>query len=216
MKIGIGVITSGQRDLRPEYTRHAPSGSVFVAYVDKEKRGAAYCRNEVIKSLADAGVTHFFIMDDDVWPLRHDYTQRIIEEASRNNVGMVGMPHVLSGSELRGTAGNSVVHAGVSTSFCYFTKECLEKVGYFDERYGMYAPEDSDFAWRCAVNGFTGSNGFLVPAFLTCIIYSQDMIDGFTNSTFSEEDKKVVFEQGKALLEEKIKNRECGYIPYKR
>ena len=214
MKIGIGIITSGQRDLRPEYSRFAPSGARMMVFVDKDRRGGAYCRNQVLKMMDDQEIDHIFMFDDDVWPMRHDFFDRVIEAAKRNDLGFIGLPHFTGGYDLKGTSRDCVIVPGVTVQFMYMSRECFEKVGYFDERFGRYAPEDSDYVWRCAMHGFAGKDSFAFPVQISQMLYAQDLIDGFSNSTFSDSEKKEVFNQGVELLKRKVENKEIDHIPF--
>lgn len=213
-RVGIGIITSGQRTLRPEYTKYAASGSLVVIHVDKDHRGCSYNRNEVLKSLYDAGCEHFFLMDDDVWPLRDGWQHLIIEEAQKCGVDFIGTPW--PNAVPTGVKASSVaIKSGTTAQFVYMTRKCVDTVGYFDERYGSYGPEDADYVWRAVRHGMN-SKDLYYPLVLPMIMHIEDFCSCFTNSTFTEDQKAESLADGELLLQGKVSAGTDNFIPYPR
>lgn len=66
-KIGVGVITVGKRPLK-DYLVTDPNATFVVQY-DRERKGVAYARNELMKKFYDEGYDYWFIFDDDCYPV---------------------------------------------------------------------------------------------------------------------------------------------------
>ena len=56
LEVGIGIVTCGIRKLDEKILKYNP-----VIFEDKERKGAAYCRNMLIKQFYDEGKDYIFI-----------------------------------------------------------------------------------------------------------------------------------------------------------
>lgn len=213
-KMGIGVISAGIRSLRDEYVQFAESDSIIHIHVDRQKQGAAYCRNEVLHSLYQSGCEHFFIFDDDVWPLRHDWQMRVVRMASSASVNALGNIHPFdttpSGFD---PDSGTLLYPGATTAFLYLTRHALETAGYFDEAFGSYGPEDCEYIYRLHALGL---GGLRVAPELLALIHVEDFYACFQNSLFSPDEKAQGTKTGWDRLSRRIATGEIRFMPYPR
>ncbi|WAT10129.1 glycosyltransferase family 2 protein [Rouxiella badensis] len=211
MKIGIGVITTGDR-LIPEYAM--PGNAVFEVFTDADRNGPAYARNRVLKSLYDQDCDYIFLMDDDVTPRREDWAELAITAANKRGLDFIGWPHVFETLPY-GYVDGVLFCTGVTVQFSMLTRKCVELVGYFDERYGKYGPEDITYAYRAHRAGLCGrSCGWEVPLSVVAGVHVEDMFSGFRKSVVPDDVKKAGMEAGNKLLEQLVRDGGPVYVGY--
>lgn len=211
MKIGVGVITTGDRVI-PEFVK--PSGALIEVFTDRSRNGPAYARNRVLKSLYEKGCDYIFLMDDDVIPRREDWAELAITVAQTRGLDFIGWPHIFDAPPY-GYVDGVLFCTGVTVQFSMLTRKCVEEVGYFDERYGQYGPEDVTYAYRAHCAGLCGkSSGWEVPLSVVAGIHVEDMFSGFRNSVVSSEVKKAGMEAGNKLMEELVRDGGPVYVGF--
>lgn len=94
------------------------------------------------------------------------------------------------------------------------TKECIKKVGYFDEIYGMGYGDETDYQFQAMAKGFKAK-----VALDSYVFHKAEMSFNTTNKTRSErleENRKIFFDRWKkeyyALLKEYEKNNPIQYV----
>jgi hypothetical protein len=214
MKTGIGIISTGDRAISSNITQQLELNCLVSIYVDKDRKGPGYGRNQVIKSLYDSGCEHFFLFDDDVYPLRKNWDTHIINLAQENNLDFIGFPHVWDSKAIELDRGMPVF-PGVTVQFAYLSRKCVETVGYFDLRYGKYGPEDITYAYRAHLAGLCGKgSAWTTPLEVISGIYVEDMYSGFEKTVVESEVKKAGMEAGKKYLDELVANSGPIYLSY--
>jgi len=178
MKIGIGVTTYNRREVfyhcYSSMLKYAPEGvkivvvddgsetPVVIADVRHEKpKGIAAAKNACLRLLDDCD--HIFLFDDDVWPAVENWYGPYIK--SNLNHLCFTFEHTVSGRRASPSIKqtDSFYHKNVALAtysyakgcMLYIRKECLEKVGGFDERFGRYGYEHIDFSQRVFNAGLT-------------------------------------------------------------
>lgn len=155
-----------------EWIKNSPSGVRFFVVDDatdansmvwydfrfEERAGIPRVKNKCLELAYNSGVSHIFLADDDVYPAKNDWYEPYIKS---------GVPH-LSYCFTEGYAGTPTrqkpaitpdgrftVNAMANGCMLYFTRECIEKAGGFDERFGMGTYEHQDLTRRIYNMGLT-------------------------------------------------------------
>ena len=182
MKIGIGVTTYN----RPKHikllgeqlrkTRSVDSRDWHITYIaeDDPRKGIAYRKNECLRELKDSD--YVFLFDDDTLPIKKGWAEFFIEAHKAS-----GQHHFLYLKETP-TIKQLCVHLkpedpltpslpysineynNCGGCFMFLTKEVIEKVGAFDETFGLYGFEHCDFSDRIHMAGLTPMGKYLCPA----------------------------------------------------
>jgi len=103
---------------------------------NKTNKGVAHAKNELLKKLIETGCEHIFIIEDDILMQHPDTCKLYIDYAK-----MVGVKHLnfaLHGPMNIGkkrTYLGTTVYPNCVGAFSYYHKECIDKVGYFDENF---------------------------------------------------------------------------------
>lgn len=151
-----------------------------------ERKGIAATKNICASYL---NTEYIFLFDDDCYPRKSGWDQVFIDATKRT-----GVKHFSYTRELitPGLTGN-VVHTeeltseeGVSVfSQCfgvcnYFTKDCFDALGGFDENFGMYGYEHAELSQRAWDQGFCGKQrGYYSPTLAKEYLYSLDVDYGW-------------------------------------
>jgi len=176
MKIGVGISTHNRRDLfnrcYSEWINTLPKGSVVVVVDDasqvpcpvantrfETQQGIAKSKNECIRLLLDAGCTHLFLSDDDVWPRSIDslyaYINSGLGHASlsfqHNSKGdMYSLDVFVKHKRPRYWAYN-----WPNGCLMYMKAEAAKFIGWYDESFGLWGLEHVDYSIRMHQGGFT-------------------------------------------------------------
>lgn len=214
MKVGIAIISTGDRAISPNMTQLLASNATVLIYVDKDRRGPGFARNQAIKALYDSGCEHFFLFDDDVWPMRKGWDVHLINVAKEYNLDFIGFPHAWESRPI-GLDRGMAVYPGVTVQFAYLSRKCVDTVGYFDLRYGKYGPEDITYAYRAHLAGLCGlGDAWAVPLEVVSGFHVEDMYSCFEKTVVPSEVKKKGMEEGQKLLDELVENNGPIYVPY--
>lgn len=211
MKIGVGVITAGKRPIR-DY-RCAPD-TQFRVFHDASLSGPGHMRNECLKHFYDAGCDFIFCFDDDVYPVMDGWEHYFIEQSKQSGVAFFALPHsfvsrleqLIPGSEIGLWRGHLL------TQFAMYSREVIEKVGYYDLRLGRYGYEDDLYIRRCCWAGLTGSDDdWLLPSPVKVLgyIYSEDVHGTTQIQNMTAEEKKPHIEFAVPVWEQLRKERQA-------
>lgn len=168
-RIGVGVCTHNRRELAEESVakirENLPPGAVLVIVDDaseipyegatyrfNEQAGIARAKNKCLELLNAEGVEHYFLFDDDTWPLTPDWWKPYVESPE---------PHLMYVFPYRG--GPPVVatdyqhKAWVQPCGCmlYIHQSVLDTVGGMDPAYGTWGHEHLDYSNRIFNAGLT-------------------------------------------------------------
>lgn len=141
MKIGVGVVTCGVRRLHPLLE---PAGAITVTFTDVGRRGPAYSRNEVLHQLYIEGCDHFFLFDDDCYPVMPGWAEYFIAQHEASGFDFLTLPEAFK-SPFMGSRGEIGFWAlfGALGCFTSQTRAMVDKIGYYNEAYHVYGYEDS-------------------------------------------------------------------------
>jgi glycosyltransferase involved in cell wall biosynthesis len=101
-----------------------------------ENKGVAAAKNNALLAMAEDGCEHFFLMEDDILMTNGKTCLKYIEYAQVNkiehlNFGLHGPMNVGKQKTLQGVA----VYPDCVGAFSYYTKNCLEVVGFMDTNF---------------------------------------------------------------------------------
>jgi len=181
-KIRVGVVTCGIRKPLLSFPHDV--------FVDKERKGAAYGKNELIRKWMKEGSEYMFIFDDDCYPAIDGWQDKIIEWAKRNDV------HYLAGLDYKnlqmtGAFGDTIISQSPYIGAFYFLdRKCVETVGLYNEKYIRYGWEDVGYSVRAQHAGMTGKGGWYSPLWINMYIHSMDMFEESPDPNMSYEEKQ--------------------------
>lgn len=193
MKIGIGCLTYNRPEhleLWKEQTiRNVSLGTPFrIYYADdsQDRKGIAYRSNECLRALKDCD--YVFIFNDDCFPIKQGWAEWFIRASRKSQqqhflflketptikfikhyVGEFDFPQ----QPLLQTP--ILEYNNCAGCFMFLTKEAIEKVGAFDERFGRYGFEHCQYSDRVHSAGLTPLGKYLCPAGAGEYIYSLDL-----------------------------------------
>ena len=205
--IGVGVVTCGIRELHPIKDS--------VVFTDTDRRGSAYAKNELIHKFYEEGKLyyHIFLFDDDCYPVIDGWQEKIIEWAKKNNIHYLGGIDV-KGIEINGGYGDTILSERPYVGAYFFMdRQCIEKVGYINERLVKYGWEDVSYSVRVKkVFGLT--RGYPFPVWMNMYLHSMDMFGETSIPNMSDEEKQKYIEMNKEEFKDEANNK--TYIGYER
>lgn len=204
VKIGIGITTYN----RPEMLEKC------VSYIDKyttnyklhisddsvERRGVAYRKNECLRALKDCD--YIFLFDDDCYPIKNGWVEFFINSGHEHLLFLNKYFH-----------GNPIEHTyyleyrNCGGCFIFLTKQAVENVGAFNEKFDTYGFEHAEYS-----NRVYGCRGFYKALYGTeNYIYSEDYSNPNHKSSISDYEKNVFIKKNwDKYFDEPIKN---VYLP---
>lgn len=184
MKVGLGVISySRPKHLnlwREQIIKYTPADYELSIYIDEPRKGIAYGKNQNLKDLAHCD--YIFLMDSDCFPIKTGFTEFFIQasKASRQQhfQYLKETPTIKkTGNWTNFTTNATYINKYNNTAGClmFFTKESIEKVGAYDERFGLYGFEHCQYSDRIHKAGLTNLGAYTCPAGAEKYIYSMDL-----------------------------------------
>ncbi len=173
--IGIGITHFGADPLRDMAIERifelAPAGCKISLV--KDIKGISKAKNLNLKELDNC--EHIFLFDDDTYPKMKDW-QRIYTESGHKHMSYTFGRKVLS------VDGCIISYEKPSGCMLYIHRDCLDKVGGFDEQYKGYAGEHQDFSNRVYNAGLTKYR-YMDLVFSNQVIHSMDEYKEINSST---------------------------------
>lgn len=132
-------------------------GTDYTIITKEENVGVAHSKNNALHYLIDIeGCDHVFIMEDDIIMKHPDTCKLYIDYANSKEIHH--MNFALHGPLNKGKKflynHDISVYPDCVGAFSYYTKECIENVGYFDEHFHNVW-EHVEHTWRIAQMGYT-------------------------------------------------------------
>lgn len=213
MKVGIGVITAGIREINSAiYAYKAPNSHVIV-HTDTQRLGPAHARNAVMYFLFEVlHCDHVFLFDDDCYPIMAGWEQYFLDNHAVSGLHFFGLPESFKG-RLLAQSGELTWWDGIVGCFSSQTRECFERVGYFDTEFRDYGYEDSERHMRLRRAGLCGYSG--MPSLLRApsYIFSEDVYARDPTPNLTREEKQAAINRNRDRFV-----RECQstriYVPY--
>lgn len=153
---------------------------------DGERKGVAYRSNELLRHLKDCD--YVFLFNDDCFPIAPGWAEWFIEAYKTcsqhhflflketptiKKTDSKRVQHSVYGFGYEGIEINSFNNC--SGCFMFLTKKVIEKVGAFNEEFGLYSFEHAEYSKRIHLAGLTPMGEYLCPAGADKYIYSMDL-----------------------------------------
>lgn len=176
MKIGVGITTTSKRMEHEKYWQDIAYNfcdGMKVAFV-KDVDGVAKAKNECLRILNDCD--HIFLFDDDCFPISRGWQNIFIGAANNSNYKhfnyLVRTQTIRPIECFEGT--NIVAYNNTAGCMMYLTKEVVEKVGAFNEKFGKYGFEHAEYSLRVQ-KAFDLKQPYTCPMNASQFIYSMDL-----------------------------------------
>lgn len=207
MILAVGITTTPQRPV-PEYQ----SDYLTMIHNDYEGIGVSRSRNNLIKTLYDAGADYICIMDDDVRILRKGWFEYAVKVMQKYNVHFVGLPNNFT-SKVEHSASEIIYWSDLIGAFHIFSRAFVEQVGYFNTAYDRYGFEDSEMQYRARKSGMTGIlSGLPCPLRLPFYLMSEDVYGTTASQTLSFEEKQMYIEKNRPLFIAAVMQIDAGRL----
>ena len=177
--VGVGIITCNREEFFKVCLDSVPECDRLIVINDGEKLKGEYdakiiehdknvgvgkSKNEALKYLMDEGCEHLFLIEDDMEIIHPAVFSKYIEASEKTgiehfNFGFHGPGNKIKGEPVPNKIKriNGVVvflNKTLVGSFSYYSRNCIEKVGYFDE-YFVNCMDHVDHTYRIIKEGLT-------------------------------------------------------------
>ena len=195
MRIGIGVTTYNRPECLKECLRHIEKHTfldnvtLYVATdTDEDRKGVAYRKNECLRALKDCD--YVFLFDDDCFPIKDGWIEFFTRFKKVKHLLFLDNSHNFTALWKHDAGNNPIqIFKDCGGCFMYLTKECIEKVGAFNEKFEMYGFEHAEYSQRIHKARLTpypymsmGGDGFY--------LYSHDYSTPNHKSSITDEEKQ--------------------------
>lgn len=149
------------------------SGLLHIAEDTSEnRRGVAFRKNECLRALKDCD--YIFLFDDDCFPISESWFNLfIVYHNATNQHHFLYLKETATIRKVSTIQGVNI-YDNCGGCFMFLTKEVIEKVGAFDESYGMFGFEHADYSKRVFKSGLNTMGEYLCPSQASDYIYSLD------------------------------------------
>ena len=177
------VVNDDSDEERKQETKNAMSEFALsfddMTYITRGERcGIAKSKNNCLRHLMKARCDYLFIFDEDTFSQKEGWIELFVEAHKCS-----GYEHLMYLRDVdivkRIEPSNSCVVTYNNCLGCllFFTRNAIEVVGGYDERYGIYGYEHADISNRCRMAGLTrnGKKAYNAPIDVENYIYSLDI-----------------------------------------
>lgn len=205
---GIGITTKDRPELLQallnSITRFTFTEDIKIYVADDsiDKVGVAKKKNECLRNLKDCEAV--FLIDDDIEIIKDGWVENFINSGHKHLLYLTKQhnPFIHCGD-------GSTVYMDCGGVFMYMTKECIDKVGAFDEKYIGWGLEHADYSKRIAL-AIGEHYNYRSLDNTSEFIYSHDYSNPNHKSSISNEEKQKYFRENFPKFKEPIKQI---YIP---
>lgn len=157
MKIGVGITTYYRDDVSEysiaQWEKYLPKNAHLVVVKDIE--GVARAKNICLKELEKLGVTHYFVADEDCYPIAHNWHVPYMESGENHLLYQFRLPSKPP-DDMKELYRDDILvnYAHTRGAMIYLTQKVLDTVGGFDEAYD-FGYEHPDLTNRIFNAGLT-------------------------------------------------------------
>lgn len=175
-KIGVGITTTSKR---PEHKAHWENLIAFGSLCEGMKVhfahdvfGIAKAKNECLRNLQDCDFV--FLFDDDTFPIAEGWADHFIN--AHHRIGCHSFSYLHNYGDIRRVGSNKDVSIYSNAAGCmlFLTRDAIERVGSFNEAYGLYGYEHADYSERVKLSGLAPHRN-ICPDNSQDYIYSMDL-----------------------------------------
>lgn len=129
----------------------------------EENKGVCISKNDALRYLMNKGCSDIFLVEDDMEILREDVFQKYIDTGKKTGLehlnfgfhGRLNKPNGKPNPEVKEINGEKIfINRNLVGSFSYYTRNCIEQTGYFDEKFHN-AFDHVDHTYRISLLGLT-------------------------------------------------------------
>ena len=172
--IGVAITTTSRR---PDHENHWQSvlslcDGMRVEFIN-DVMGVAKAKNECLRKLQDCD--YVFLFDDDCFPIVENWAQFFID--AHNKTGCHHFTYLHNYLHIRKVhTDQNGLSAYNNSAGCmiFLTKDIIERVGAFNEAYGMYGYEHVEYSIRCKMSELSPHHN-VCPDGAEQFIYSMDL-----------------------------------------
>lgn len=210
-KVGIAITTTINRY---DYLNEIEPSFDHINYIncDTDKSGIAISKNNCIEKLYNKGVEYFFLFDDDINVNDVDsfinYCIRFHLETGIHHFSYQDVRHhnKIGETELFD------IYDNCSGVFLFMTRECIDTIGFFNEKYDTYGYEHAGYSMRAFKAGLTDNKGpFITPKDLSKYLYANDFEYDSIESSLTNEDKKHFAVKNESVYQKEIESKKLYY-----
>lgn len=175
--IGICISTTPARrelfsKVYAEWEKYKPDGAILTYVCDENSAGVARTKNASLKLLESLGATHYFLVDDDTFPIHPDWYKPFVESPENHllyNFKLEGKPK----NDMKEVYCDGKITAYTHTRGCfiYVTQKVLDTVGGFDTRFynSLEHPEYSNRIHNAGLTTFRSMSPINAHDLLYCL-----------------------------------------------
>ena len=201
MKIGIGITTRNRPELLSyalsHFTRFRTSNDSIIVVSDdnseeapsipeeihlltsNQRLGIAKNKNKCIEFLRYNDVDHYFLFDDDCFPIKEGWDTPFVELSNTDNIHH-SLYLVPAGEVSVKTTHDNYLSYNNCGGYClFFTRKAMDLLVGMNPEFGIYGFEHSELSNRAFKSGLTGVHQFNSPKNASDYLFSQDMDAGW-------------------------------------
>lgn len=208
----VGVAISTHR--RPHILAKALMGwsaampDILVVNHDRDGQGVAATKNRGIAALMDAGCTHLFLSDDDVWPLVDQWWKPYADDPEPHLMHCWGKDRLV-----RRTGRYTVWRAPPRGVLLYAHRSVIDRVGGMRIEYGRWGGEHAEWTRRIHKAGLT-THAYADLAVAQDNYWHAEDRHGSIASSISPEERDEYFNTRYRQLRERFANT-SDYVEYR-
>jgi GT2 family glycosyltransferase len=166
----------GDNEWDTEYQKLIDKFSNFIWHRSAERLGIAGTKNHGIKMLNANNCDHYFLFDDDVFPIKYGWDELYIETANSNRVHHLMHLIPLPAFKILKNEHRITEYSQCSGVMLYFTNYAISIVGGFRKTFHIYGHEHTELSLRCNFASLQpGWGPFISPEKSQEFIYSLDL-----------------------------------------
>jgi len=194
MKIGIGVTTYNRPECLAKWieqidktTSQENTLTYIAADTDEDRKGIAARKNECLRALKDCD--YVFLFDDDCYPIKAGWINFFVNSGYEHLLYCTRLRH-----KKRNKIGDLLIFEDCGGVFMFMKKSAIDRVGAFNERFGLYGFEHADYSNRIL-------NSKLYPTLVDTdkYIYAADYANPNHKSSITLQDKATAIYLGGKL-----------------
>lgn len=215
-KFGIGIITTQDRVLHPNYLNLLDQSTMFAVEVDHARTGVAPSRNRAMKKLYDAGCDYIVLFDDDAYPRRYGWQTYLIGCSYRSGADLL-VTSTYESYRKSLTPDVDGTQWGMG-SFIFLTRKAIDTIGYYNTAYDTYGHEDTAYMFRARRAGLSLHNDMdtspkLIHKYICSLDIDEDEGDNKNADTMSQDKKQEYIDKNRPAFLAEIGSAK-NYYPY--
>ena len=149
----------------------------FIWHISEERLGIAKTKNLGISLLKEHNCDHFFLFDDDTFPVKNGWDDLYIDACGQNNIHhMMHLIPLPVGFQVQRNQNGICEYSQCCGVLLYFTKHAINTVGGYRKCFHIYGHEHTELSIRCNYAGLQPDWGpYISPEKTREYIYSIDL-----------------------------------------